>query len=368
MRRFKFIDKSHMIVVLLLGIIGIVLIRSTSLGTATSSIYWKKQCFWIVAGTVIYLVMSAYDYKKLISKANIFYIIGLVSLVAVLYTRPINGATSWFRLPFMSIQPSEVVKIATILMVVRFYKKADERRTSLRDFLLSAVLIGMPVALIAKQSDLGTAFLYLPFFVIPNFLIGNKESIYVTVGGLVVVVLLVLGLVHKPDWFFFVKPYQRARIVSYIYPDKDTANRGWQVHQSKISIGQGGLLGQGLGKGKQTKMGFLPAQQTDFILAVAGEELGFVGMSTIFGLFIFLFWRSFQIALESRDMGGSMLVVLVIGTLLVQLLFNAGMMIGLVPTTGIPCPLISYGGSSMMTTMALLGLIQSVHNDRYVNT
>ena len=367
MSRFYLLDKGALLATLALCLIGILLIRSTSLGTDTSSIYWMKQCVWVVGGMVIYLFMSHYDYKKLVSRANIFYFIGVCALVLVLFMPPINGARSWFKLPFMSLQPSEFMKIATVLVITKYFSKFHERQSSFWEFVVSAILIGIPLTLIAMQPDLGTALVYLPFFVVPNFLIGNKESIWVTVIGLALAGLLMASVVYKPNWVFFMKDYQKDRIVAFIYPDEDTSNKGYQVHQSKISIGQGGLFGMGLGKGKQTKMGFLPAQHTDFILAVAAEELGFVGLLVIFGLFFIVFYRGFLTALESSDTTGSALVMLVLGTLFTQMLFNAAMMIGMVPTTGIPCPLISYGGSSMLVTMGLLGLIQSVRAHRFVN-
>ena len=170
------------------------------------------------------------------------------------------------------------------------------------------------------------------------------------------VLVLILGVLYKPSWVFFLKDYQKDRIVSFIYPDQDTSNTGYQVHQSKISIGQGGLFGMGIGEGKQTKMGFLPAQHNDFILAVAAEETGFLGLFLIFGLFFMLFLRCLLTALEASDVTGSAIAVMVVGTLFTQTIFNAAMLIGLVPTTGIPCPLLSYGGSSMLATMGMLGV------------
>ena len=367
-RLVRYLDKGALIACLLLALIGILLIYSAGLGTGTQPIYWIKQCVWLIGGLGIYLFMSVYDYKKLVSRANIYFFIGVVALALVLLMPPINGARSWYRLPFMSLQPSELAKIATVLVITKYFSKFHERQSSFWEFVVSAILIAIPVGLIVLQPDLGTALVYLPFFVIPNFLIGNKESIYVTIGGLVLTLILILGVIHKPAWVFFLKDYQKDRIISFIYPGEDTSNIGYQVHQSKISIGQGGLFGTGLTEGKQTKMGFLPAQHNDFILAVAAEELGFLGILTIFTLYGFLFYRCFQTALEAPDTMGSALVILVIGTLLTQTLFNAAMLIGMVPTTGIPCPLVSYGGSSMLATFGLLGLVQSVRTHRFVNT
>lgn len=367
MSRFHLLDKAALAATLILATLGVIFIHSATMGTAESSLY-LKQILFIFAGLAVYFAMSRWDYKVLVNHATWFYLFGLVSLVAVLFVPAIKGAHSWFKLPGFSLQPSEFVKITTVLMVTKYFSRFHERNSSFWEFVTSSVLISLPFFLILAQPDLGTAMVYLPFFLIPNFLIGNKESIYVASTGAILVATLVLFVVHKPDWVFFLKDFQKDRITAFVYPDRDTANTGYQVHQSKISIGQGGLFGFGLGQGKQTKMGFLPEQHNDFILAVAAEETGFIGILFIFSLYAFLFLRGFATALEASDNTGAALASLVVGTLFVQTLFNAAMLIGLVPTTGITLPLISYGGSSMITTFGLLGLIQSVRTHRFVNT
>ena len=368
MNRLSLMDKWAFLATLALSVLGVILVWSAT-RISSGSIYWIKQTVWICGGLVFYLIVSVIDYKRLVSQATLIYAAGIIALILVLFFGDrINGARSWFRLPFMSLQPSEFVKIATVLVVAKYFKKFQEGQSSFLEFIVSSVLVGIPFGLIVLQPDLGTALVYLPFFLIPNFLIGKKESIWVAGAGGLLVGILVLGVVFKPDWVFFLKDYQKDRIVAFIYPEEDTSNKGYQVHQSKISIGQGGLFGMGLGNGKQTRLGFLPAQHNDFILAVAAEELGFIGIMGIFSLFLFLFGRGFVTALESGDAMGSCLVMLVLGTLITQTLFNAAMLVGLAPTTGIPCPLLSYGGSSFLATMGLLGLIQSVRTHRFVNT
>ncbi len=368
MNRFQFLDKTSALITLLLCGAGLIFIRSATQAAQTGSLLWVKQCVWIILGLAAYFILSQVDYRKLVSHAHFFYIAGVVALILVLIIGDrINGARSWFRLPFMSAQPSEFMKIAMVLVVAKYFSKFRERQSSLKEFIVSGMMIAAPMVLIMLQPDLGTALTFLPFFLIPNFLIGNKESIWVTVAGLALAGLLVVGVIFKPNYVFFLKDYQKERIVSFIYPDRDTSNSGWQVHQSKIAIGQGGLLGMGLGAGQQTSMGFLPAQHNDFILAVAAEETGFLGVTIVFLLFTALFSRAFTASLEAGDATGSLLVNLVIGTLLMQTLFNAAMLIGLAPTTGIPLPLLSYGGSSMLATMGLLGLIQSVRVHRFLS-
>ncbi len=367
MKRIRYLDKWSLLATVLLSLLGVVFIHSAT-QVEGGSLLWLKQSVWVGVGLTFYFTLSSLDYKKLVANANFYYVAGIISLVLVLlFGARINGARSWFRLPFMSIQPSEFVKILMVLVVTKYFSKFQESKSSLQEFVVSGFLIIVPFILIVLQPDLGTALVYVPFFVIPNFLIGNKESIWVTVIGSLLVFVLILGVVLRPNWVFFLKDYQKDRIVAFIYPERDTSNKGYQVHQSKISIGQGGLTGMGLGKGQQTKMGFLPAQHNDFILAVAAEETGFIGITLIFGLFLVVFIRGFITAIEASEAMGSCLVILVIGTLFTQTLFNAAMLIGMVPTTGIPCPLLSYGGSSYLATMGLLGLVQSVRARRFVN-
>jgi len=366
MSRLNLLDRWSFLATCILSLLGVLFIRSATI--EQGNVFWFKQCIWICGGLVIYFVMTGMDYKKMVSHGNHLYLLGVLSLVLVLlFGSKINGARSWFKLPFMSLQPSEFMKIVTCLVSAKYFSKFQTQKSSLWEFIVSTILIGIPFILIVLQPDFGTALVYLPLFVIPNFLTGKKEGIWVTVGGILVVGILMMGVIHKPNWVFFLKDYQKARIVSFIYPEEDTSNKGYQVHQSKISIGQGGLFGMGIGQGQQTHLGFLPAQYNDFILAVAAEETGFLGIFCIFTLFLVIFLRGIVTALEAGDAMGSCLVMLVIGTLFTQTLFNASMLIGLAPTTGIPCPLLSYGGSSFLTTMGLLGLIQSVRAHRFVN-
>lgn len=354
--------------ILLLSGTGVLLVRTATNHQEMVSNLWVKQLLWVFVGLVIYFILSNKDYHSILDFAGYLYVLGIISLILLMiFATPVNGAKSWFKLPFMSIQPSELVKVTTLLFLTKYFSKFQERQSSFIEFLGSGLLVGLPLILVLLQPDLGTAFLFLPFFLLPNFLSGNKEILYVTFGGLLLVAILILGVVYKPDWVFFLKDYQKARISSFVFPEEDVSNKGYQVHQAKITIGQGGLLGAGLGKGKQTHTGFLPAQHTDCILAVAAEELGFIGILIILLLFLVLFVRSVTTALQAADTAGSMLVVLVLGTLSLQMLFNAGMMIGFVPTTGIPCPLLSYGGSSALSTLTMLGLIQSVKTHRYIN-
>lgn len=367
MRRLKLIDRIALLATLSLCLLSLIFIRSATLGDPYGGRLWIKQAVWILVGFCLYLFFSQFDYRKLMERAALAYLIGLVCLVLVLiWGHQVHGARSWFRFPWFSIQPSEFVKVLTVLILAKFYAKYEANQSHLIDFLVSGILVGLPVVLIILQPDLGTALVYLPLLLLPNFMLGNKVGLWITVASLVLSGILVLGVIFRPDWVFFLRDYQKERIVAYVFPGEDTTNTGYQVYQSKISIGQGGFYGLGLGQSKQAKMGFLPEKQTDFILAVVGEETGFIGILTVFALFGLLYMRGILAAMEAGDATGTLLAAMVVGTLAFQTLFNAAMLIGLMPTTGIPCPLMSYGGSSMVTSLALLGLVQSVRTHRFV--
>jgi rod shape determining protein RodA len=362
-------DIPSLFIVVALGILGVVFVHSSTQGAGSSPQLWLKQASFLVSGLLIYGIFAFSDYKRWVDRADFLGLLGLAFLAAVLiWGHKVNGARSWFRLPFLSIQPAEFVKICAVLWVARHFSRIKERPSSLLEFATSWFVLSLPVALILLQPDLGTAFLYGPFFLVPNFMTGHRESIWVTLSGLFLAALVLGGVLMRPHWVFFLKDYQKERILSFVYPERDRADSGYQVHQSKISIGQGGLLGMGIGKGKQTRLGFLPAQHNDFILAVVAEETGFLGISTVLLLFAVLFGRGLATAYEARDSMGSLLAASATSTLALQTLYNAAMLTGLAPTTGIPCPLISAGGSSIWTTCALLGLVQSVRRRRFVNT
>ncbi|MCB1041357.1 MAG: rod shape-determining protein RodA [Acidobacteria bacterium] len=367
MSRVALMDRMSLVATLALTAIGILFIYSATSFEGGSN-RWVKQLIWVCCGLIVYFVLSHLDYKRLVDRGHIFYLLGLVSLVAVLiWGFKANGARSWFRLGPASLQPSEFMKIAAILFMAKFFTRVESRRSSFVEFVVSVFLVSLPVVLIAMQPDLGTALVYLPLILIPNFLHGRKEAIWLSLVGIIMAGVLVLSVLYKPDWVVFLKDYQKERILTFVFPDRDTSNAGYQVHQSKISIGQGGFLGLGLGKGKQTQLGFLPEKDSDFILAVVAEEFGFLGILTVLGLFFLILQRGLLTAFEAGDAMGSILAALVVGVLALQMLFNAAMLVGLVPTTGIPCPLVSYGGSSMITSYGLLGLIQSVRTHRFVN-
>lgn len=369
MNRLGLMDRTFFVAAFMLSLVGIIFVFSATRGDPGLSQLWIKQTVWVVGGLVLYFLLARIDIRGLVERGLLWYVLGLLSLLLVLWIgHKVNGARSWIRLPFFSLQPSEFAKITTLLLVAKFFSRYQERQSSILDFLASCCIVGLPVFLISLQPDLGTAMVFLPILLVPHFLLGNKASMWLTTGGALLIALVVLGVVYRPNWVIFLKDYQKERIYSFVFPAEDIANTGYQVHQSKISIGQGGLFGMGFGRGQQTRTGFLPAKHNDFILAVIAEEFGFIGILAVLMLYLILFQRGVVAAFEAADVTGSIVAATAICTVMMQMCFNAAMLIGFLPTTGIPCPLVSYGGSSALTTFGLLGLIQSVRTHRFVYT
>jgi len=221
------------------------------------------------------------------------------------------------------------------------------------------MIAGVPIGLIALQPDLGTALTYLPAIAVGLFVRGVRPRVLAS---------LVLGFVLVlPVSWLVLKPYQKERILTFLDPERDPLGKGYQVTQSKIAIGSGGLLGKGVFNGSQNQLGFLPTRHTDFIFSVVGEELGFAGVIGTLGLLAFIIFRSIYNAVTARDNLGLFIVMGVVGIYFFHLVVNVGMVIGFMPTTGIPLPFLSYGGSSVLTAFIALGLIESVRRCRYVN-
>jgi rod shape determining protein RodA len=221
------------------------------------------------------------------------------------------------------------------------------------------VLALVPVGLVALQPDLGTALTYMPAIAVGLFVRGIRPAVLFS---------LVLGfLLVLPVSWLVLKPYQKERILTFLDPERDPLGKGYQVTQSKIAIGSGGLLGKGVFNGSQNRLGFLPTRHTDFIFSVVGEELGFAGVIATLGLLAFIIFRSIYNALTARDNLGLFIVMGVVGIYFFHIIVNVGMVIGFMPTTGIPLPFMSYGGSSVLTAFIALGLVQSVRRARYVN-
>jgi len=284
----------------------------------------------------------------------------LVGLVLVLLVgRTVSGGQRWLGFGPLYLQVSEFVKIVILLVVARYLAELKTERPEVRDLVKLGALIGVPVALVMKQPDLGTALTYLPILAVGVFLAGLRWK-YVAVMMLAAVLLLPLGWLILQD-------YQKARLVSFLDPARDPRGSGYQTIQSKIAVGSGGMWGKGVARGSQTQLRFLPVPHTDFVFSAFAEEHGFVGVVVVLGLYFVLLMQILQNAQTAPDRAGVFICMGVCALLLFHVLVNIGMVVGRMPVTGIPLPLMSYGGSNIWSTFLMLGLVHNVRLRRFVS-
>ena len=324
----------------------------------------SRQFLYICGGVVVMFLFSKIDYHKLIDYVPWAYGFCLVSLAAVLVVgQKVLGARRWIRLPgHMQFQPSEWVKLVLILAVARYFAMLGGRSLTWKDIFKAFALVGLPLLMVLKQPDLGTSLTYTPILVAGLFLGGINLR-----QGLILVTaaLLLVGGVWSSGKLL--KPYQKARLTSFINPDNDPKGTGYQLRQSLIAVGSGGVWGKGAAKGTQTQGDFLPIPHADFIFAALGEEHGFVGAVFVLLLYFFILMRLIQNAQTAADLSGSLIIMGVVAVLTFQIAVNVGMVIGFMPVTGIPLPLMSYGGSSVLFTFLALGAAMNVRMRRFVN-
>jgi rod shape determining protein RodA len=315
-------------------------------------VLWR-QLSWLGMGLIALLVVSSLDYRRLVRMAPAIYIAGLAALVTVLVIgRTVSGARRWIGLGPFTFQPSELFKFAFVLMAVWLLTSRAARTGGLTALVLTVPILAVPFALIVKQPDLGTALVLLP--VLLAVLVGAGLPMRL-VGG-----LLAVGLAVMPAAWFVMKDYQRERIMVYLDPVRDPLGSAYNVIQAKIAIGSGQLLGKGAAGATQSRLSFLPERHTDFIFAVFAEMWGFVGCLTLLACYAILLLRGFDIAASAREPAGRLVALGATVLLATQILVNLGMVTGLLPVVGVPLPLMSYGGSSMLVTLMTLGLLLSV--------
>lgn len=339
--------------------IGVVEIWSATHASGLAGMQWK-QVWWIVLGVVAMFAVSRLDYHVVLDKAPLLYLIGLAALLLVLvagHTR--FGAKRWIPVFGQFLQVSELVKLVIIIALARFFAEVRTDRLSLGDLLKAGVLTGVPLALILLQPDLGTALVLVPVAAVGAYLAGIQWKH--------VAVLLLAGVMMVPIGWHFLRPYQKERVTTFLRPEEDPQGSGYQILQSKIAVGSGGFWGKGLGHGSQNQLGFVPVRYSDFILAALAEELGFAGVFAALVLYTALLLRLIQNARRAKDRSGMFLVMGVTAILGFHVLVNVAMVIGFMPVTGIPLPLMSYGGSATLFVFLALGLVMNVRLRRFVN-
>jgi rod shape determining protein RodA len=347
--------------VLLICGLGVMEIHSATMHTKFAGAH-IKQMYWVLGGVAMMFLMSLVSYQALLDRIHWFYIAGIASLIAVLlFGTWALGAKRWIKIGGTHFQPSEWVKLILILAMAKFFADMRQRELSWSDFLKAGAMVGLPMLLVLKQPDLGTALTYVPIAIMGVFLGGLQWRQGLAVGLLAVVGI---GLVFYTPRIHVLKSYQKQRLTSFIDPELDPQGSGYQVEQSKIAVGSGGLWG---GKGSQTHGNFLPVPQTDFIFAAFSEEHGFVGALGVLLLYFIVLMRLTQNAQTAPDRAGTFVVMGVVAVLSFHILVNVGMVVGFMPVTGIPLPLMSYGGSSVLFMFLALGMVMNVRMRRFVN-
>jgi len=345
----------------LICVVGIVnLYSATSVATASRAELYLNQIYWMVAGGILAVIAASIDYRHIERFAYVFYAGGLVTLVLVLVlARDIRGSARWINIGAFSFQPSEFMKLFLAIALAKYMHDdpRNEGRT-LRDLVAPAALTAVPVLLVLKQPDLGTGLILMLVLVSVAGLSRIKLKSLLTLG--------ISGLVAAPlIWSYGLKDYQRMRITTFLNPEADIRGAGWHAHHARIAIGNGGLFGQGYMKGTQNQYLFLPDQYSDFPFPVFAEDWGFAGALVLFSLYGFLILWSIRIASQAKNRFGAVLAVGVGAMIFWQTFFNLGMVSGILPVVGVPLPLFSYGGSSVVTILVSLGLLMNISMRRY---
>ncbi len=353
------LDLSTVGAALALVAVGIVGIASATMGEPDQGL-WRQQLIWLCVAIVAAFVVVVVDYRFWAQFAFVFHAVVILLLVAVLFFgKEVAGNRSWLAVGSFRIQPSELAKWTTCLVVAAYLSRSVREKLQLRQLVEIGALVGMPMGLIALQPDLGTALIFPPIYLAAIVLGGVRWK--------TVLVAFVFVLLLAPLGWTRLEGYQRERILTILDEARDPTGVGYQVRQSKIAIGSGGLNGKGLFRGTQSQLNYLPAQHTDFIMAVLAEELGFIGVAVVLSLFYYLLYRGIVSAKAAQDRLGTYLCLLVVSWIMAQLAINIGMALGRLPTIGVPLPLVSYGGSALVATLCGVALIVNVRTRRFVN-
>ncbi|NOX96529.1 MAG: rod shape-determining protein RodA [Nitrospirae bacterium] len=365
-RLLKNFDYILFLLTLLITLIGIAMIYSASyyrgqLFSSAGVSYPLRQLIWAAIGLFSLLAVIMIDYQKLMKYAYHLYGLNILLLILVFIFGTVSrGSQRWINLGFFSFQPSELIKITVILALACYLRDRKREIKRVRKLLVPFGLVLFPFILIIKQPDLGTAFILLPILLIMLYLAGAKPR------HLAVIVLIGVLIVAPLTYHFVLKDYQKGRLKVFLNPDLDPLGVAYSLNQSKIAIGSGQFWGKGWLNGSQTHLQFLTAQYTDFIFPVVGEEWGFVGSSFLLLLYFFLLSRGVAIALRAKDSSGALLAAGLTMMISLHIFINIGMTMGMLPITGLPLPLMSYGGSSLLVTMLSVGLLLNINMRRFM--
>ena len=348
--------------VLVAATLGVIIMSLVIIGSAThvntpgGVRFWfvQRQGIFAVIDVALALFFMNFDYKMLQGYGNKLYVFNLIMLLAVMLVgHSALGAQRWIAIGPINIQPSEFSKLIMIISLATILEDRLGKLNSVHDLLPIAGYVGIPFLLVLKQPDLGTSLVFMAIFFGMIFVCGIRLRL---LGG-----IIVAGIASLPVLWHFLKDYQKMRIMVFMDPNVDPLGSGYHIIQSKIAIGSGMLFGKGLFEGTQSQLNFLPENHTDFIFAVVGEELGFVGAAILLLLYLIILWRGVQIAKDASDMFGRLLATGVTSMLAFHVLVNVGMTTGIMPVTGIPLPFMSYGVSSLTTNILSIAVLLNIH-------
>jgi rod shape determining protein RodA len=365
-RRLYFhIDWALLVAILLIAAVGLTMIYSTTYvnvgGVGRAGPQVTTQIYALVLGLIALTICMAVDYRRLAEHSLFIYFGLLALLVFVLFKGSTQfGAQRWIALGAFNLQPSEFARIAVALILAMYFGENRRGARSPGDLVIGGIFLVVPLLLIAKQPDLGTAATLVPVFLGVAYLAGMRMRL---LGAIALIALLVAPVA----WSFALKDYQKSRIQTFIDPSQDPRGAGYQTIQARIAVGSGGLTGKGFMAGTQGQYKFLPVAHNDFIFSVLAEERGFLGVLVVLGLYLFVVLRSLEAARLAKDRIGAYLVGGIIAGFTFQVIYNIAMSVGLAPVKGITLPLMSYGGSSLIATLAAFGLILNVRMRRFTN-
>lgn len=343
-----------------LAAIGLVTIWSTTDASSLNS-YFTRQLSYVGLAVTLFLVILYFDYHIFSDFITFIYLGGLGMLVLVLVMgHTVHANRSWIAVGRTFVfQPSELVKIFVIIALAKYYSESERDHLEIGDLIIGGLIVFIPMGLVQLQGDTGTAVTLVPIYLALSFLGGIKRK------HLLLAVLA--AAITVPTGWLMLKDYQKGRIQTVLNPANDPHRLGYQTIQSEIAIGSGRFLGKGFRQGSQGQLGFLPARRTDFVFAVLAEERGFLGGISALALFLFICLRMLRAAREAKDKLGAMIIMGVLSLLLFHVVINAGMVMGLLPIAGIPLPLVSAGGSSLISFFIAMGLCMNIKMRRYVN-
>lgn len=353
--RLKKFDWLLVITAVLLVSIGLLSIYSSSLDGG-SFLNFKKQIVFLGIGLFLMFLISFFDFRALRDNPYlilVLYFLCLVGLAGLFFVPAIRGVKGWYKLGPLSIDPIEFTKIILVILLAKYFSMRHIEMYRLRHIVLSGIYVLIPSILIFFQPDMGSTLILISLWIVILIISGIKIRHFL-------ILCFIMLLIAISSWSFLLKDYQKQRILSFVNPQLEPLGASWSQQQARIAIGSGGVLGKGLGRGSQTQYGFLPESQTDFIFASLAEETGILGISVLLFLFSVFIWRIIKIAVFSKINFFRLFVSGLITLLVSQFFIHTGMNLGILPIIGIPLPLVSYGGSSLIAIFIGLGIIQSI--------